>query len=661
MRVMSRLDSTLLLPFQMMLDIGQQLSDDLYSDLKIAVFKDYFEVKTANDWINLEAFGNMTAVRAKALSHILKKYFQSNQINEIHVDLYLNDAPLTSDNLYSLLTLADEIHQLNLNLCLIAQNPINELQLNYLADKDNIIVKQIKELPPNRKWATDSIGDWLNDNRFSVLKEKGYSFIKCSNHYQFESSNLVDDCIGYAWSILKLGAYDVATNLLSTILIEPTLSKASQEHLLMHLQLIRFHAHQYEAVALEIYPEFQHLDDRSIQYIQYIKAYSATLSRHADVAETCFQACGVHQDMPIQDEFNVYQLNIFALYQVIKRQIDIAYQLEMKIENFIKNHPDASIGLKYVNNINIARLYKKLEQYDLSRQYYEQAYDELSGGGYTTSDYIYYNMNLGSLYEVQKKSSDALVCWVKAAMHWLVSKDPYSLAWRPKIILCQQMTADLNFPLSLKNVSFFLVNKIKSLLDDCQIHLKNSEPFSFELSEGRIQQSQAYIKDQFVIYGHTSEGPLPHTDMRILQGLLSDVIRYLVPITPSVKSIAVDYPSESLLRKHCSFWPLSLIHDCEDWTYNDESVKLDDIRTLKPNETILLKPSRLIKAVVPDENCAHFIYQRSFMNKVIHDDVMIEVFNALQEKPYKLVPNTPLAPKWVEMLYQNLLEFEYLS
>ncbi|MFO1257572.1 MAG: hypothetical protein U1E78_04055 [Gammaproteobacteria bacterium] len=659
MRVISHLNSRLLLPFQMILDIGQQLSDDLYRDLKSSVFEDYFEVKTANDWINLEAFGNMTAVRAQALIQILNQYFRANQIEQIYIDLYLNDKTLTSDNLYSLLILADEIRPLNVNLCVIAQSPINESCLKYFSDKDNLLLTHIKENEINRKCATENIAHVLKKNRFSVLSGKGYSFKETSNDDHPESPKLVDDSIRYAWSILKLGAYDIATNLLAHVLIQKELPKTSYEHILMHLQLIRFHAHQYEAVALQDYPEFNHLEERSVQYIQYIKAYSATLSRHADIAGKCFEACGVHQDMSILDEFNLYQLNIFALFNVIRGQIDTAYQLEMKIESAIKSNPHASLGLKYVNNINIARLYKKLEQYELSRQYYEQAYDELSGGGYTTSDYIYYNMNLGSLYEAQTKAQDALVCWVKAAMHWLVSKNPYSLAWRPKIILTQERSVDLNFPLSLKSVASFFVDKIRALLDLSQIPLRHGESFSFKLNQARIHEAHAYIQDHFIVYGSLSEGESPHLDMSTLRALLSDVIREMLPIAPSVKSILIDYQSESLLRKQKEFWALALVHDCEEWIINQESLKPQQIRALSAFQNILLKPSRLIQTVVSDGKGIRLMYQRSFMNKFIQDEATIEVFRTLLDKPLKLKPNMQLPEKWVQMLFEHLLEFEY--
>ena len=75
MRLLSYQGDIVSLPFQIALDIGYQISGDLYQKLKKATFTQSFHFKTANDWINLEAFGNTAASRAYDLSLILAEYF----------------------------------------------------------------------------------------------------------------------------------------------------------------------------------------------------------------------------------------------------------------------------------------------------------------------------------------------------------------------------------------------------------------------------------------------------------------------------------------------------------------------------------------------------------------------------------------------------------
>jgi tetratricopeptide (TPR) repeat protein len=427
----------------------------------------------------------------------------------------------------------------------------------------------------------------------------------------------------------------------------------------LHLQLIRFHSHQYSAVTQQIYPKFETLDTQSISYLHYIKAYSATLSRNPVIAGDNFKACDIHKDMAIVDEFNLYQLNIFALYNVIINNIDVAYDLEMKIESYIQDHDIKTVGLKYVNYINIARLFKKLEKYDVSLAYYQNAYDELSGGGYTASDYIYYNMNLGSLFEAWGETQKASTCWIKSALHWLVSENPYALAWRPKIILCGEKTSDLNQVLSLEKVTRFFIHKIESLIKLDAVEESHSQPLEFVLNKSKISNAEAYVLDDLIVYSSLNRAIRAFGPRQQLQSFMSRVIRSLFHIDKNANTISIDYLSDDVIRKTKNFWPLSMIHNCEKWNINNENVSQAEIDHLKSTVELSVSLSALIHTVSEQDGTLNLNYHRSFMDKQLVNQAEIALVIELQSCKSFPVSKLPGNIDVINLLYKNVLELKF--
>lgn len=659
MFIVSSLNSTLLTPYNLILDIAYQLSDDLYSEIKKKVFESYFEVKTANDWINLEAFGNMSAMRAQALCQILNDYCIANGITQLKLYIYLDGFKLTSDNIFTLIFMAENLNNIRLNVNMSDAKLAEQTEFYAIKSNDNIILSSFHERELEEFTDLELTKSELIERKFSLLAEMGFLFQACSSDKFFESKQIVDDTVGYAWSILKLGSYEIATNMLSQVIASEAISASEKEKLVLHLQLIRFHSHQYVDVAQQIYPEFRSLDEQSISYLHYIKAYSATLSRNPVIAGDSFKACDIHKDMAITAEFNLYQLNIFALYNVIINNIDVAYDLEMKIESYIQDHDIKTVGLKYVNYINIARLFKKLEKYDVSLAYYHSAYDELSGGGYTASDYIYYNMNLGSLFEAWGQTDKAATCWVKAALHWLVSDNPYALAWRPKIILCGEKTSDLNQVLSLEKVTRFFIHKIETLIELDAVEKSYSQPLEFVLNKSKIYNAEAYVLDDLIVYTSLNEASRPFGPRKQLQNFMSRVIRSLFNIDKNANTICIDYLSDDVIRKTKIFWPLSMIHNCERWNINNENVSQAELDRFKSTVELSVSLSALIHTVSEKDGALNLNYHRSFMDKQLVNQAEIDLVDELQS--CKSLPLSKLSGdiNVINLLYKNVLELKF--
>jgi tetratricopeptide (TPR) repeat protein len=127
----------------------------------------------------------------------------------------------------------------------------------------------------------------------------------------------------------------------------------------------------------------------------------------------------------------LYLLNISALNRLNLGDYETALRIEKEIEAVA---PQPSSGecdyrLRYVNSINIARLYRRANRFDLAESYFEQAF-ETTAGARTESDLIYTNVCQARLYSAQGQGTAAMRAWIRAALHWLSADAPEALGWR---------------------------------------------------------------------------------------------------------------------------------------------------------------------------------------------------------------------------------------
>lgn len=125
----------------------------------------------------------------------------------------------------------------------------------------------------------------------------------------------------------------------------------------------------------------------------------------------------------------LYLLNILALAEIRCGDIQAALQLEQQIAGCLDRGGTRDHALRYVNAINLARIYKKLGDWTRSAAHYDQAF-ATSWGVRSESDLVYSNVCRAILHELQAAPSAALAAWVRAALHWLASSRPEALSFR---------------------------------------------------------------------------------------------------------------------------------------------------------------------------------------------------------------------------------------
>ncbi|CAM2962293.1 hypothetical protein [Legionella worsleiensis] len=632
MHLKTNLRHVLSCPFQLVLDISSQLPEVDHPTMEQQAFRPLGALNSANDWINLESLGNVVPIKAQAMLDKILPYLSA----ECSLDVYLKDKRLTSDNLYTLLLLADNTKHLSLNLydeeewSEEAQSELSAL----FASKNTALRFLVCTEDP----VSQPILHQLNTNRQNMMSNQGFDF---------SSDWHINLLIGYAWTLLKSGAPEVATYLLEHRLSQPAQAVEHASMLLLHLQIIRFHSHQYKALALHEYPsQIEGIDEVSVRYLHYLKAYAATLIRYLEIAERHFRLAGIDEHLHLVDEFSLYQLNIFALFNVHMQKTDNAFSFEKKIEQFIVDHAINSIGLKYVNFINIARLYKKEKMYSKSLEYYNKAYQEISQGGYTTSDHIYYHMNYGGVYEATGDIRRALYCWVNAALHWLVADNPYALAWRPKLILCREKTEDLNKPLILNDVVSFFCSKISSLakelstqsseyqsliLDEHNTVNTAERAINFCLNNPGLKKMRCYASQGILVYSAQESCKPIHPQLMPLAHYLSVFFRTMVLKNPNEQTIVVDDLCDAPYAADVTqVRLLALLNGCEEYCFNEKqfNVTPDELKLMQSQITPSL--SAMIASINESDGHLELVYKRDFLNKRIVDQQEIEICKALQ-------------------------------
>lgn len=608
MTLLVDLNGSFLCPYQVVIDLNTQLSKPLAS-INADAFTPICELETVNDWINLESLGKPDAIKAQALCEKVSEPLISSRTVELDVATY--EGVLTNDNLYCLLFLGQ--HLPSLSLCFYVKAEKEEALKEILTPllENKTVVVNFKQSRVNNTLL-------LEQNRNQLLEKMGFACFKYPQNGPLSPTEL-SKCIGYAWVCLKSGAYDIGANALTWALESPGLPDAMHETLFMQLQLIRFLSHQYETVTQTQFPEtFAFLKPDDVTSLHFIKAYSATLTRNLSVAATHFKQCHVDEHMALSDENSLYRLNLYALFLVLQKNEALALTLENRIQDYIKQHDIQVVGLKYVNFINTARLYKKSKQYQKSLSYYTKAYQEISGCGYAPSDHIYYNMNLGSLYEAAGDTEKALFFWVKTAIHWLSFNNKYALSWRPRLILCQEKITDTLKPLSIEKANQFLQEKIAHLL--ALSGMQRTASSSCDITFGAVNRSTqaldaCYIANNMLLYGYcdTTTNKCPCE----LTALVAQVLKQTMVIEESHNRLSIDVQNEFYPISKAQAWTAAKIAGCRICYYDNEALFYDEAQTQACLEKTGLVLAPAITELQSIPSGLKLRYNRSFLTKTM--------------------------------------------
>lgn len=633
MKFITNLNGNFRVPYQALIDISHQIQNPA-TPIKNLIFKPICELQTTNDWINLEALGNPTALRAQELAFAVVSSLNQASITNLDLDVHCSNSEIGTDNLYALLYLAEKLDSLNITF--YCENDKHSSLANFLSpleEKGNIILKIQPYDAFSQQLALNSQAEKLLAARKSLIESLSFHLPESI----FTEINLdkatANQLIGYVWTCMKTGAYDISCHILSRALAIEEISAELTEQLFIQLQIVRFLSHQYALVADEPFPdEFKFISKEDAQGIYFLKAYSATLSRNLPVAKISFEKCNINKDMILTDEASLYQLNLHALYLVLSGDTETAFDLEMQIEEHINQHNIDVVGLKYVNFINIARLYKKTQQYTKSHAYYEKAYSEIRGGGYTTSDHIYYNMNLGSLYESMGYTNTALFYWITATIHWLSSSNPYELSWRPRIILCQEKVTEILKPLSVEKINRFLFDKLSNLSSEADIsldvHSEKVYDFITDVNNS-VRKESCYIAENIVVYGSKMGGkPLKNdrSSRYKLNHLVSALLKAILNLDDEVCTLIVERNYDHLaLDSEEACWAFSTLSGCKHCYHNGQPIHYAASQTLNPLSKLQISLSKVINNVDYTASGLELKYKRSFMNKTLHtpEEIML--------------------------------------
>ncbi|WP_412754020.1 hypothetical protein [Legionella londiniensis] len=664
MKLIANLKGDFLCPFQILLDIASQLPDAHFK-LKQSAFLPICDLNNTNDWINLESLGTPEALRARKLTHaLLPHLLKAGKALALHV--YIPDAKLGSDNLYALLFLAEAFEALHV-VFYSAMDELHPLQdtCGALRQKANVTLQYQSCESFFQETSHRSIANHLENERYAVFARMGFHFHRAWMEQEITVQNM-QLMIGYAWTCLKAGASAPGCEMLLKGLKIPNLNQEIAEYWFMHLQLIRFLSHQYETVAALPFPErYQYLNDEDIFNLNFVKAYCATISRQMSTAREYFRKAGIHEAMALNTEASLYHLNLYALLQVLEGNIDLAFTLEMRIKEFIENHQIDVAGLKYVNFINIARLYKKTKQYEQSFLYYEKAYSEISGG-YTASDNIYYHLNLASLYEAAGEAQGALTHWINAGLHWITMPNQYALAWRPRLILCQETIGDILQPLSPDAVSDYLYQKIKSAL--CKI---NANPESLPEVEyhfiadekGSIKKNVCYGIENMIFY--STDNSLPsHAETKAqlkLRRLISGFLHRFLPDICSFDILVFDTQCENkLLQTDELFWLHAYLADANKCYHNGQELRYTPRHAEYLLEKAQISLVKSICAIKKNEEGLALTGKRSFLNQTIQSADEIEwIMRLAKHKTLSGKQISAAKPVLARLLQKKLILFDF--
>lgn len=662
MKFTTDLNGDILCPYQLFIDMSEQIQSCPQA-FKSMAFQPLCDLNTTNDWINLESLGKPVTIRAKALNDIICSLLKQQNTLEITLDIHLTKGRLTSDNLYSLIFLAETMDKLDLNFYTESAHQ-HQLQKK-LEALGRYEQTAISFQSPEGQIFDEALRQELIIKRQKTLNLHGFYLSDAIYQEAQLSEATLNQLIGLAWTYLKSGAYEIACHLLEKAQQFDNNNAATKDQLFLHLLMMQFFSHQYEHIALSAFPDsFPSLEPKDVKTLQFLKAYSATLSRHIDIAIDFFERCGIHENMPLSDENSLYQLNLFALSKVLQGQTDTAFDLEFRIKEHIEKHQIDIVGLNYVNFINIARLYKKSKQFDLSLDYYNKAYNQISGGGYAKSDHIYYNMNLGSLFEASGERTLALSYWVKAAMHWLSASNKYELSWRPRIILCQEKVSETCKPLPVDKACEFFINKLKEVLSHSEMPVNETPSVVYHFIDDsmNLKKESCFIHNSIVFYSvKEASTRLPKRFSAAEETLarqVSSILQALCPLPEAGHALVVDTQLDTQhIQSQDAAMAFARLSNCSLCHFNGSSLKLEDYQSLKPMAASL---SKVIESMSETEKGLTIHYKRSFLNKTLKNPEEIDLIKRLKDQKLDLDPLSNQDWEIVQKLNQKrLLNFSY--
>jgi tetratricopeptide (TPR) repeat protein len=255
-------------------------------------------------------------------------------------------------------------------------------------------------------------GDWL----------EAYTQVM-GNTFYIEPSFLCTQ----AWKSFAAGSFSLAFRLMERAVFA---SRQPQQQGVLQSQL------QGMRIALQHFSEVSKSNDPSpaipLQmqgFLWQAKAWGLVMTHSNTTATMYLQKAQQCLGLRKNDQEFLYLLNISALNQFRLGNLDQALQMEQEIEFQMSQLNKPEYRLIYINSLNLARIYRQQEQFDLANIYYQKAFATTLGAK-TESDLIYFNICLAQLNTLRNLPSDAFFSWLRASLYWVSSSIPEAIGER---------------------------------------------------------------------------------------------------------------------------------------------------------------------------------------------------------------------------------------
>ncbi len=428
------------LPYKLAINCAKQLDQDILKHVyqiidKPFISKTYAQIIDA--WVDIEAYGNITAIKARELAAPIVQALKESQATFVF-KIFLGTQEWTEDN-FSVLQLLQK------NCDFVQTEMLTEQQKDAEFPQEKLLELNTPPLLWSRLTSL-----YLNIN-------KGESD---------------DGLIAYVWYIASLGASNLSINMLKSS-YQKELDKKIKITYLIHLQFIRLVAGYFsEAAAEEDIPGIEKSGVGVCDNLFYAKAYCGMLSNQAELSKKYFDKINIAANLAASDLLSLYRANIYALLQHRLGHTDVAFQIEHQIESKLAAQTEKNTQIRYINSLNLARLYRLKEDFLESKRYYDLAYASISGL-YSETDHVYRNINYASLFEGEDRLSEALVYWTRAALHWLSMQYPESLGWRAARAILRRPLFP-NDALDINEINTAISQKLRSFIEKLNINLIDS-------------------------------------------------------------------------------------------------------------------------------------------------------------------------------------------
>lgn len=196
-------------------------------------------------------------------------------------------------------------------------------------------------------------------------------------------------------------------------------------------QGIRIATHRFEDVAAQPEPA-RSLPSGLYEFLLQSRGWGLVMTGQTESAERCFTVpLTTLRSKETHNREDLYLLNIYALAQVRQGRHDEALSTEQQITAAHASLADIDYRLCYINNINLARLYRMRGDLEQAWSHYQEAF-ATSDGTRSPMESLHWNVIQASMGESLGQDENACRRWLRAALHWLVCPAPEALS--PRIV-----------------------------------------------------------------------------------------------------------------------------------------------------------------------------------------------------------------------------------